>query len=170
MVPEMELPRGGCYNLRKEPLLEVKIMRIPMKVDYGVRALVELALNYGEDHVQTSEIASRQGIPEPYLEQLMTTLHKYGFIRSRRGPQGGHTLAMEPEAINLGMIMTTLEGNASPLDCFTDPNDCIFSDACAQQEVWKSVEESIQSVLTNTTLAHLAQRQSYLSGQGMYQT
>ncbi len=144
-------------------------MRIPMKVDYGVRALVELALHYGEGHVQTSEIASKQGIPEPYLEQLMTTLHKYGFIRSRRGPQGGHSLAMEPAAVNLSMIMTTLEGNTSPLDCFTYPNDCIFSDACAQQEVWKSVEDSIQSVLTNTTLAHLAQRQSNLSGQGMYQ-
>ena len=144
-------------------------MKIPMKVDYGVRALVELAMNYGEGQLQTAEIAYKQGIPEAYLEQLMTTLNKFGFVRSRRGPQGGHILALDPSDINLSMVMTTLEGNSSPLDCFTYPSDCIFADSCAQQEVWKSVEESIRNVLSNTTLAHLAQRQSHLVGQGMYQ-
>ncbi len=144
-------------------------MRIPMKVDYGVRALVELAMHFGEGQVQASEIAYKQGIPEAYLEQVMTALNKFGLVRSRRGPQGGYTLGMDPADITLSMVMTTLEGNTSPLDCITSPTDCMFSDSCAQQEVWKSVEDSIQSVLSNTTLAHIAQRQSYLSGQGMYQ-
>jgi len=144
-------------------------MRVPMKVDYGVRALVELAAHYGEGWVHTSEISYKQGIPEAYLEQLLTTLQKVGFVESRRGPQGGHALAMDPSAINLSMVMTTLEGNTSPLDCLTDPSGCIFAESCAQQEVWKSVEDSIHSVLSNTTLTHLTQRQSYLSGQGTYQ-
>ncbi len=143
-------------------------MRIPMKVDYGVRALVELAAHYGEGRVHTSEIAFKQAIPEAYLEQLMTTLQEDGFINSRRGPQGGHALAMEPSAVNLSMVMTIL-GNTSLLECLTDPGDCIFADSCAQQEVWKSVEDSIHSVLGNITLTHLAQRQSYLSDQGTYQ-
>ena len=144
-------------------------MRIPMKVDYGVRALVELAQHYGEGQVQTSEIAAKQGIPEAYLEQLMTTLHKFGFVTSRRGPQGGHMLAMDPVDIKLSMIMSTLDGNPSPLDCFVHPDDCMFGDSCAQQEVWKSLEDAVQSLLSNTTLAGLVQRQSYLTGQGMYQ-
>ena len=144
-------------------------MKIPMKVDYGVRALVELAHHYGEGHIQTSDIASRQGIPEPYLEQLMATLQKVGFIQSRRGPQGGHSLAMAPESLDLSMVMNTLEGNGSPLNCFIYPNDCMFSESCAQQEIWKSVEDSIQTVLRNTTLAHLVQRQRDLSGSGTYQ-
>ena len=144
-------------------------MRVPMKVDYGVRALVELAAHYGERWVHTSEISYKQGIPEAYLEQLLTTLQKVGFVESRRGPQGGHALAMDPSAINLSMVMTTLEGNTSPLDCLTDPSGCIFAESCAQQEVWKSVEDSIHSVLSNTTLTHLTQRQSYLSGQVTYQ-
>ncbi len=63
-------------------------MRIPMKVDYGVRALVELAAHYGEGRVHTSEIAYKQGIPEAYLEQILTTLQKVGFVDSHRGPQG----------------------------------------------------------------------------------
>jgi Rrf2 family cysteine metabolism transcriptional repressor len=144
-------------------------MRIPMKVDYGVRALIELALHYGDGQVQTAEIASKQGIPEAYLEQLMTTLHKFGFVNSRRGPQGGHMLAMAPTDINLGMVLNTLEGNNALLDCFIDPNDCMFSDVCAQREVWKSVDDAIQSLLSNTTVADLAQRQSYLSSRGMYE-
>jgi Rrf2 family protein len=138
-----------------------------MRVDYGVRALVELAMHYEERQVQTSEIASKQGIPESYLEQLMTTLNRFGFVKSRRGPQGGHMLAMDPSEINLSMIMTTLEGNTSPLDCFTYPADCIFADSCAQQEIWKSVEDSIQNTLSNITLEHLAQRQEYLSAQNV---
>ena len=98
----------------------------------------------------------------------MVTLQKVGFIQSRRGPQGGHSLAMEPESLDLGMVMNTLEGNGSPLDCFIYPNDCMFSESCAQQEIWKSVEDSIQNVLSNTTLAHLVQRQKDLSESGAH--
>ena len=140
-------------------------MRIPMKVDYGVRALVELALHYGEGPVQSAQIAYNQGVPEAYLDQLMTTLHKFGFVISRRGPQGGHRLAGEPETINLSMVMATLDGNTSPLDCLIHPNDCVFSDSCAQQEVWKSVEDAVQNLLRNITLADLAQRQRSIASQ-----
>ncbi|MCY4367246.1 MAG: Rrf2 family transcriptional regulator [Chloroflexi bacterium] len=142
-------------------------MKIPMKVDYGVRALVELAMHYGEGQVHTSDIASKQGIPESYLVQLMTTLNRFGFVESRRGPQGGHKLAMDPATINLHMIMTTLDNNSSPLDCLSYATDCIFADSCAQQEIWKSVEEAIENVLANITLEHLAQRQMYLSAQNV---
>ena len=143
-------------------------MRIPMKVDYGVRALVELALHYGEGPVQTAEIAYKQGIPEAYLDQLMTTLHKFGFVLSRRGPQGGHRLASEPQDIDLAMVMKTLDGSSSPLDCLINPLDCVFSETCAQQEVWKSVEEAIQNVLSDISLADLAQRQRLLATEGVF--
>ena len=137
-------------------------MRIPMRVDYGVRALVELAMRYGDGPVQTAVIAYRQGIPESYLERLMSELNKSGFVHSRRGPQGGHSLARTPQQINLYEIMRELDGNASPLDCLSLPTDCMFAGCCAQKEIWQSVEDSIQQVLEGTTLAHLAERQSAL--------
>ena len=140
-------------------------MRIPMKVDYGVRALVELALHHGEGPVQSADIASSQGIPEAYLDQLMTTLHKFGFVISRRGPQGGHRLAMDPREIDVYMVMKTLDSSVSPLDCLIHPSDCLFSESCAQQEVWKSVEEAVQEVLRKITLADLAQRHRHLAEQ-----
>jgi Rrf2 family protein len=140
-----------------------------MKVDYGVRALVELAAHYGSGPVQTSEIASRQSIPEAYLDQLMTTMHKFGFVRSRRGPLGGHTLAKDPTEINLGMVVATLEGNTSALECLSEPNECSLSHTCAQREVWRSVDEAIQGLLSATSVADLAHRQNHMAGRGMYQ-
>ena len=136
-----------------------------MKVDYGVRALVELALHRGEGHIQTSVIAYKQGIPEAYLDQLMTSLNKFGFVASRRGPQGGHSLAMDPKDIDLNMVMQSLDSSNSPLDCLINPHDCALSHSCAQQEVWKTVESAIRDVLTNITVADLAERQSSLAGQ-----
>ena len=138
-------------------------MKIPMRVDYGVRALVELALHYGDGPVQTAEIASKQGIPVAYLDQLMASLNKFGFVASRRGPRGGHALAMPPSDINLSMVMSKLDANSSPLDCLVNPHDCVLSDTCAQQEVWKSVEEAILDPLINITLADLADRQLSLT-------
>ncbi len=142
-------------------------MKIPMRVDYGVRALVELAMHYGEGSVQTADIAGKQGIPEAYLDQLMSTLHKYGFVVSRRGPQGGHRLAMAPQDINLYMVMSTLDGNLSPIDCLISPTDCVFSETCAQQEVWKSVEEAVEEVLRNIKISDLVQRNQDLATQAI---
>ena len=142
-------------------------MKIPMRVDYGVRALIELALHYGQGSVQTADIAHSQEIPEAYLDQLMSTLHKYGFVVSRRGPQGGHRLAMDPQDINLYMVMSTLDGNLSPIDCLISPTDCVFSDTCAQQEVWKSVEEAVEEVLRNIKISDLVQRNRVLATQAV---
>ena len=116
-------------------------------------------MHYGDGPVQTAAIAYRQGIPEPYLERLMSNLNKSGFVHSRRGPQGGHLLARAPREINLYDIMQELDGNSSPLDCLTLPTDCMFADSCAQKEIWQTVEDSIQRVLESTTLDHLAERQ-----------
>ena len=144
-------------------------MRVPMKVDYGVRALVELASRYGEGPVQTAEIAARQNIPEAYLDQLLTSLNKYGFIRSRRGPQGGHVLAKNPEELTLGMVMSTLEGTAAPIHCIEEPQECSLYDTCAQRDVWKDLEAAVQSVLKATSIADLSNAQRRLKGHGLYQ-
>jgi len=144
-------------------------MKVSMKVDYGVRALVDLAERYGGGPVQTGEIAERQSIPEPYLDQLLTMLSKFGFIRSRRGPQGGHVLAKAPSEISLGMVVAGLEGTAASLDCITEPAECTLSNGCAQRDVWRSVEEAVYSVLSFTSIADLANRQKRLQSRGTYQ-
>ena len=143
-------------------------MRVPMKVDYGIRALVELAQHTEGGHLATAEIARRQEIPEPYLDQLLAALQKFGLIRSRRGPQGGHMLAKSSGQINLEMVMNTLEGTLEPLVCLESPDECVLSSACAQREVWQIVGDTVNNVLRSTTIAELAIRQQRLASRGMY--
>ena len=131
-------------------------MRVSTKGDYGVRALIELAHHYGEGTILSAEIAARQGIPEPYLDQLLTTLRRAGFIRSVRGPQGGHALVREPGTLKLSAVIAVLEGSLSPIACLDEPNGCGKPGFCPQREVWESVRDATQKILEGVTVGDLA--------------
>ncbi len=134
-------------------------MKVSTKGDYGIRALIELVHHYGEPKpTQSAEIAARQGIPESYLEQLLTTLRRAGFIRSVRGPQGGHALIRDPEAVLVSEVVVALEGSILPIDCLDESSACSKGGGCAQRDMWQSVREAILDVLDNTTIADLAEK------------
>ena len=137
-------------------------MRVSSKGDYGVRALVELAHRYGEGPIQSAEIAARQGIPEPYLDQLLTTLRRAGFIRSVRGPQGGHALIRRPAEIRLAEVIEALEGSLSPIACL-DSDECPKPGACAQRDVWAEVRRATHEILSGVTIEDLAARERQLT-------
>ena len=133
-------------------------MHIPMRVDYGVRALVDLA-QHGEDGpVRATDVARRKVIPEPYLVQLLHALNKSGMVRSQRGPQGGHSLAMDASEIRLSMVMDCLEGSDSMVMCLNNAQSCIHVPSCAQRDVWRAVQEAIYSILDSTSIADLVER------------
>ena len=134
-------------------------MKVSTKGDYGIRALIELTHHYGEARpTQSSEVAARQNIPESYLEQLLTTLRRAGFIRSVRGPQGGHALIRDPRDLRVSEVIVALEGSILPIDCLDEASVCSKSGGCAQREMWQAVREAIVNVLDNTTIAELAER------------
>src|SRR5260370_36939569 len=85
-------------------------MRFSMKTEYGVRAVLELAGHSGRGTLQSGEIARRQGIPGPFLDQVLMILRRAGFIISTRGPHGGHELAKSPEENRLDQVIDGLEG------------------------------------------------------------
>lgn len=130
-----------------------------MKGDYGVRALVELAHRYGEGHLQSAAIASAQSIPEPYLDQLLTTLRRAGFIRSMRGPQGGHALIRDPETLKLSEVISALEGSLAPIACLDDPEGCRKTTSCSLRPVWQEIEAATLRVLDGITIGDLAARE-----------
>lgn len=134
-------------------------MKVSTKGDYGVRALVELAHHYGEGPVQSATIASRQEVPEPYLDQLLTTLRRAGFIRSVRGPQGGHALIREPDDVKLSEVMIALEGSLAPSACVDDPESCTKSGGCVQRGVWEQVRDATQAILENVSIGDLAEKE-----------
>jgi Rrf2 family protein len=85
-------------------------MRLSMKTEYGVRAILELAAHDGRASLQSAEIARRQGIPGPFLDQVLMTLRRAGLVNSMRGPHGGHRLARPPDGIRLDEVIGCLEG------------------------------------------------------------
>ncbi len=141
-------------------------MKVSTKGDYGVRALVELAHHYGEGPVQSATIASRQEVPEPYLDQLLTTLRRAGFIRSVRGPQGGHALIREPGEVKLSEVMEALEGSLAPIACVDDPESCTKSGGCVQRGVWEQVRDATRAILENVTIGDLAEKEREFNRNG----
>lgn len=135
-------------------------MRISMRTDYGVRAIVDLAQHYGQGPVQSKDIAVRQGIPEAYLDQLLAGLRKAGLVHSTRGPQGGHVLARPPAEITLGQVVTALEGTQAPIACLEGAENCFLVPGCAQREIWAQLQELTWRLLDATTIDEMARRQA----------
>lgn len=137
-------------------------MRISTRGEYGVRAMFDLAINHGQGPISLKTIAERQVISEHYLEQLMAALRKAGLVTSKRGAQGGYELAYSPDEIKVGDIVRVLEGPITPLDCLavntgTGPY-CAQPEQCVLRGLWKSLQDSMEQVLDNTTLEDLRQK------------
>ena len=135
-------------------------MKISTKGDYGVRALIDLALHAGEGPVQRADIARRRQIPESYLDHLLGQLRRDGFIRSTRGPGGGHELAQPAEEICLLHVLESLEGSLVPLGCLAaDPSEDEHDPLCGQQWIWREIYDEIRQRLAAVSLAELAERE-----------
>ncbi len=135
-------------------------MRVSTRSDYGLRALIELAAHHGQGPLQSSEIALRRHIPEQYLDQLLTTLRKAGFIRSLRGPSGGHELVKPPEEICVRNVIETLEGSLSPVSWLDEPPEQTdHPHECGQREIWERIRKSNEAILEAYSVADLLERE-----------
>ena len=134
------------------------IMKLSTKTRYGVRSVLDLALNYGIEPVSLKEIAAHQQLPHKYLEHVLARLRAAGFVRSVRGPQGGYTLAKPPDQITIREVFDVLEGSEGFVHCTTDPQVCDRYDICVTREVWARMYAACMEVLESTTLEDLAQR------------
>lgn len=145
-------------------------MRLSSKTDYGLRALVDLALHAHGIPVQSHDIAARQGIPESYLNQLLILLRRAGLIRSVRGPQGGHQLARTPRAITLADIVGALDG--PPATARAAPGTARGTDAATDavaREVWARVDAALNTALGGITLADLLAARAHHDAAAMFQ-
>ena len=134
-------------------------MKVSTRAEYGIRALMDLAQHYGQGPVQSHDIAARQGLPEPYLTQLLVTLRRAGLVQSKRGPSGGHVLARAPEQITVGEAFLALEGSVAPWLCVEDTEtSCIYAPGCGLRPVWQAVKEATEQVLNRTTLGDIVRQ------------
>ncbi|MCG8502654.1 MAG: Rrf2 family transcriptional regulator [Firmicutes bacterium] len=132
-------------------------MKLSTKGRYGVRAMLDLAINASENHISLKSIAENQKISEHYLEQLIATLRKAGLVKSIRGAQGGYTLAYPSSQITVGAVLRALEGSLAPVDCVLEdePYECDISTCCVTKKIWERVRDSINEVVDSITLQDL---------------
>ena len=125
-------------------------MKLSTKGRYGVKAIVDLAINCRTNPVSIKSIAERQSISEYYLEQLFLPLRKVGIIKSIRGAQGGYVLNREPKELTVAEVLDVLEGPIEISDCLED-GFCDNSSCCATRLLWAKLKESIDNVTTSIT-------------------
>ena len=144
-------------------------MKISTRGEYGLRAILDIALHYKQGPITLKSVAERQGISEPYLEQLISGLKKAGLVSSIRGSQGGYELAREPSQIKIGDIIRVLEGPIAPVDCLLEDLDekgCCNIQKCATRLLWQKLRDSMIEVLDSTTLMDLVENAKGLDKDG----
>lgn len=128
-------------------------MKLSTKGRYGVKAMFELALHYGEEPVSIKTIAEKQNISEYYLEQLFAGLRKAKLIKSVRGAQGGYVLEKPPAEITVADILNVLEGPIEISECISDEDaSCSKVDYCATRLLWIKLSDSVNQVINSISL------------------
>lgn len=145
-------------------------MKLSTKGRYGLRALIDLALYSADEAVTLQSIASRQGISESYLEQLMRLLRKAGLVKSIRGAGGGYVLGKPAQEISVGDILLALEGSLEAVTCPTTEDGevaCSSGDCCVTRHVWQKINESIISTVNAIWLSELVEESRALAQRGI---
>lgn len=135
-------------------------MKISTRGRYALRLMLDLAMAKPDEYVTIKSVAARQEISEKYLEQIITVLSRAGFVKSIRGPQGGYKLAKPAAEYTVGTILKAIEGSLVPVACMEDdPNECPRSALCVTLDVYRQINDAVNSVVDHVTLADLVHKQ-----------
>ena len=133
-------------------------MKVSKKTEYGLRAMVAIAMMAGVDHpVPLPSVAETEEIPEQFLDQIVSKLRKAGFVQSVRGVNGGYMLSRPANEITVGSLVRLLEGTLAPMGCvspeFPDPGEfCVRYQKCHTRNVWLRVMDVLTIALDSITL------------------
>lgn len=130
-------------------------MKLSTRSRYGTRMMLDLAQHYDEGPVQIRNVSKRENISVKYLEQLIIPLKKANFIKSVRGPKGGHMLAKPPEAITVGEIVRVLEGGINLSSCIENPEICDRTSDCLTRGLWEEATKAMYEKLNSATLSKM---------------
>ncbi len=126
---------------------------------YGIKALYELARNYGKTPINIKEISKRHGMPVPFLEQVLHQLKCHGLVKSRRGVNGGYILSRPPGEITIGDAVRALEGPIALCDCLLQfdsykANEKVMN--CVTSDLYKKLGKKVEDAFDSITLFELA--------------
>ena len=133
-------------------------VKVSTRGDYACRALLSLALHPDQTPTSVRDIADRTGLPQPYLEQILLALKGAGIVRSKRGVNGGYTLARPADEILLSQIVRAVDGPIVAGD-FGEPHAdgaCDHEGQCVLLSIWHGVGDEMRRLLEEYTLADIA--------------
>jgi Rrf2 family protein len=134
-------------------------MKISYKCDYALKAILELALQYNEGQEAASiyQLSRKGDMPAKFLEQVLLTLKKGRFVKSRRGVRGGYLLARPPKDITLGEVIRFIEGPIEPIACVEEKEykGCREVDSCIFRDLWADVGRAVSSIVDKVTMEDL---------------
>jgi Rrf2 family protein len=145
-------------------------VKLSVRGEYALRALVVLGLDYLEDDsvVRIQEISKRQNIPKRFLEQILNDLKSAGIVASKRGVSGGYRLKVPPDRITLAEVVRHIEGPLAPISCvserFYEKCSCPDEAKCGIRSVMMEVRGAIVKILEAVTVAELCERVKKLQG------
>lgn len=133
-------------------------MKLSTKGRYGIKAMVDIAMEYGKGRLSVNQLAEKQGVSVAYLEQLVASLKKAGLVDSARGVNGGYTLSRPPEQISVGEVLRALEGTTAVIDCVgvDASGNCSNACSCSARPLWLKLQQKIDAVLNTTTIKDMA--------------
>jgi len=137
-------------------------MKLSTKSRYGVRAMFDMAYHAGSLPAQIKDISRRQNISPRYLEQIFQDLKKAGLLKSRRGPQGGYSLAKTADEITVKQIVLAAEGELQLVDCVKNRRKkgekepaCDFDNQCLTQHLWAKGSQLLGDYFDSISLKDL---------------
>jgi len=142
------------------------MLKLTTKGQYGVRAMFEIAKSYARGPITIKEIAERQELSVPYLEQILNKLRRGGFIKSHKGPGGGYVLSKKPADISVSEILKALEGPIAITHCLgPTAKGCSRVERCVARLLWKSLGERIEQFLKTMSLKDLLKEGVRIEGE-----
>ena len=131
-------------------------MRLLTNSRYGTRLLLDIATHGQDKPVLMKESSARLGISQKYLEKIARQLRAGGYLKTRRGPSGGHRMAVDPAKVTVGEVVRLLEGGTDIVGCGQDSGSCCDAPGCLTRLLWKEASLAMYSHLDKFTFAELA--------------
>lgn len=145
---------------------------LSQKAKYALRALLALAEAEGGEPMHISDIAAHRNLPRKFLEAILLELKHHGLVHSRRGRNGGYSLARPAAEISFGQVIRIIDGPMAPLPCLSRMayrrcDDCDDEKSCAIRRVFAVTHELTARMLDETTLADALASGSAATGSAM---
>ena len=135
-------------------------MIVSTKGRYALRVMVYLALHGEEERIPLKEIAESESISQKYLESIMSTLSKAGFVDAVHGKGGGYRLNRAASEYTIGSILKLTEGSLATVSCTTQgPAACSRSTCCHTLPMWERLDKMVDEFFEGITLADILEEQ-----------